>query len=453
MQLPGFLKLGQLGNLGPRTRKVLRYSGIGVLALVVFVFALQMSLPFDRAKDKLIEALSPNYDVTIGSVERGFIPGRVYLNAVSIRTRPKPDDPVVTTFYIERFKGDLGLLALVGGNLSLDLDAKIGNGHISGNVTLPGFGRKGIDIHLDGKDLPASNMPMRGLIGLPMSGKLEFSVALDLPNETAKNGHTGANWQKAEGEIEVGCPSGCTFGDGKTKLKPLLKNRSQQVMVQDGIDFGKIDIDSLLAKVDIKNGELDVTKFEVKSTDGELHVDYHMKLEPSLDESIVTGCLRFKGTDALLKKEPKTYGAIQTTGAELRGDGLFHIKLADRFKDMKRLNAECGPNAKPDDTGPPVGGGFRPPARPNLTIVPDDAPRPPTPPAPPPMPAVVPTVTVGGGSGSGSGTPTAPAPGSGRVEREHEEGAPAGSGSTAEPAAGSGTAGAAGAGGQVLQRN
>jgi type II secretion system protein N len=443
-------------NLGPRARKILRYAGIAVLGLIVFVFALQMTLPFERAKDKLIEAASPSYDITIAGIERGWIPGRVYLTGVSIRTRPTKPDETVTVFYIEKLRGDLGLLALIGGNLSLDLDAKIGNGHINGNVTLPGFGRKGLEVHVDGKDLPASNLPMRGLIGLPMSGKIEFEIALDLPNETAKNGHTGASWQKAEGEIEIGCPSGCTFGDGKTKLKPLLKNRSQQVMVQDGIDFGKLDIDTLSAKVEIKGGNLDVTKFDIKSGDGELHVDYHMKLEPELGESIVTGCLRFKGTDALLKKEPKTYGAIQTTGAELRADGLFHIKLADRFKDMKRLNAECGPNAKgegPSDTG--VAGGVRPPARPTITVVPDDAGRPGPMPMTPATGMTAPIVEAAGRNGSAvPSAPGQPGGGGGRVEREREgaEGQQAGSAGSGEVAPGSGTAGAAGAG-QVLQKH
>jgi len=289
----------------------------------VLLFALQMTLPYERAKDKLIEALAPSYDVTIGSVERGIVPGRVYFNAVSIRTR----DATPSTLYIEQLEGDLRLLPLLAGNLSLDVDAKIATGRLSGNVTLQGFGDKGVAVHVDGKDLPASSLPLRALVGLPMTGKVELSVALDLPRQ---------NWQKAQGEIEIACPSGCSYGDGKTKLKPLLKNKSQQVMVQDGIDFGTISLDSLLAQVDIKNGALDVTKFDVKSPDGELHVDYHMKLEPSLAESNVTGCVRWKGSDALLKKEPKTYAAIQATGAELRSDGLFHLKLSGPFKELRR---------------------------------------------------------------------------------------------------------------------
>src|SRR5579863_5373005 len=105
--------------LGPRARKVLRYGGVVLAAFITFVFALQLSLPLDRAKGKIIETLAPSYDVTIGSIEHGIIPGRIYLNAVTLRTRPTapsgmpvapeaggsaPVQEQVTTFYIERLR-------------------------------------------------------------------------------------------------------------------------------------------------------------------------------------------------------------------------------------------------------------------------------------------------------------------------------------------------------------
>ena len=77
-----------LASLGPRTRKVLRAVGYVVLALVSFVFALQMTFPYDRVKAKAIEALSGKYDVQIREVERGFMPGRVYFKDVKLTTRP-----------------------------------------------------------------------------------------------------------------------------------------------------------------------------------------------------------------------------------------------------------------------------------------------------------------------------------------------------------------------------
>ena len=41
----------------------------------------------DGDLDKAVELLSSSYDVSIGSVERGWMPGRVYFKAVTLRTR------------------------------------------------------------------------------------------------------------------------------------------------------------------------------------------------------------------------------------------------------------------------------------------------------------------------------------------------------------------------------
>jgi type II secretion system protein N len=404
-------KLPQL-NLGPRTRTILKYAGYTLFALFMFVFALQMSFPYRRVKDKLIEAASDKYDITISTVERGFMPGRVYFKGVSIRTRQTSASEVVNTFYIDKLELDLGILSLIGGTISLDFDATIGHGDLEGSISVGKFGRGDISADITGRALPGDALPMRAALGLPMTGKIEFDVDLSLPVEKNKMGKTGINWQKARGGISLGCPSGCTFGDGKTKLKPLLKNTRNQVMVGEGIDFGKVNLDSLIAKVSIKNGTLKLDKFDTKSKDGELHIDYEMKLEKSFDESMVTGCLRFKGSDDLLKREPKTHAAISTTGAELRSDGLFHIRLTDRFKDMKRLNQECGPNGAVGPGGGATGGR---PERPNLTVQPDEVAKPipgpttPTMTAPPPAtPAAdqIPTAPHDAGAGSAAPPPT-----------------------------------------------
>lgn len=395
-------------NLSPRMRRILRYVGIGVFSLIVFVFALQLSFPYTRIKDRLVDQLSEKYDVSIGDVERGIVPGRVYFNDVNIRTRKtKPEEPV-TTFLVKRLEVDVGILPLMSGTLRVKLDAAIGKGDIDATVWLKGFGKKGIKFTAEGTDLAGTALPMRAALGLPMTGTIEFSAALDLPYDHPKAGKPIPNWKAADGAFSISCPSGCTFGDGKTKLKPLVKNAGQQAMVGEGIDFGQVNIDSLVARATIKNGKLEVTKFDAKSRDGELHVDYAMTLDKEFGNSVVAGCLRFKGSEALLKREPKTYAAIQTTGAELRGDGLFHIRLTDRFSTMKRLNQECGPSTK-------VGNGedfSHGPARPKLTVQPQEPPKPamnaPTPPVEPPPPPPPPTAAGSATPGSAGAAPARP---------------------------------------------
>ena len=417
----------RMPQFGPRTRKGLRIAGFVVLFLVTFVFALQWTFPFDRVKDKVVEVLSAKYEVEINGVERGLIPGRVYFKSITLRTRPTKPDDVATTFYIERLQVDVGLFALIGGTASIEIDAKIGSGHITGTI---GLAKDETSIHIDGDDLNSKLLPMKEAIGLPMAGTIDFTFNLELPNQKLKTGRAGANWTKAVGGATLTCPKGCTIGDGKTKLKPKLKNNRNQAFAEGGIELDPLNMQSLSLKVDISKGHLKVTKFDTKSEDGELHVDFDMTLAQAIDESTVAGCLRFTGSQALLKRSARTHAAISTTGAPLGPDNLYHIKLDGKVKEMKRLGVLCGAAANAGDTNDKAGD-----SRPNLAIQPDqppptaDATAPAfTPPPPPPADAAV-NVPVpspdgehpnlgsgsGGSAGSGSAGPSGlivpPAPG------------------------------------------
>ena len=376
----------RIPHLGPRARKVARYAGFALVGLVTFVFAFQLTFPFARVKDKVIDLLSDKYDVTIGDVERGIWPGRMYFKAVSLRTRPAAADETATTFYMEQLEVNLGLFALLRGTASVKIDAKVGPGHIKGTIALS---NSATQIDLVGSDLPSASLPMREALGLPMSGKVRFAFVLDLPNDKAKTGKVGPNWPKAEGSLELACPSGCTIGDGKTKLKPAIKNQRNAAFAEGGIDFGKVNIDTLLARVEIKNGKLSITKFDVKSPDGELHVDFDMTLNQDIQSSLVTGCLRFKGSDALLKREPKTHAAISTTGAPLGPDNLFHIKLDGPVRELRRIGMACGSAANTSMDNPAAGSN----PRPNLTITPESQTAPTTRPIIPPPQVNPPPVT------------------------------------------------------------
>ena len=372
----------RLPSLGPRARKVARIAGYVLLALVTFVLALQLTFPYDRVKAKLEEALAEKYQVSIQGVERGWVPGRVYFNSVSLTTRQTKPDELVSTIYIDRLGVDVDFLPFLRGAASVNLDVRLGTGRIHGNLTVS---KGGTTIAVEGSDLQSQMLPMREAIGLPMSGIVELDVDLELPNETSKSGKSAPNWQKAEGSLRIACPASCTFGDGKTKLKAKLKNARSQAMVGDGIDFGKVTLKSLLARVEIKTGTLTLTQFEAPSDDGTLHVDYAMELQPTFGESMVTGCLRFNGSPGLLQRDAKTFSALTATGAQLGPDNLFHIRLTDKFKDMKRLPQSCGPGVSNKSMDNPGGSA----ARPVLNVQPDEATRdagvpPPsfTPPAP-----------------------------------------------------------------------
>jgi type II secretion system protein N len=401
-----------LANLGPRARKLLRYLGFALLALVSFVFALQMAIPVDRVKDRVIDLLADKGDVTIGDVERGIIPGRLYFKAFTFRFRPSKAGEVATTFYMDQLEVDVGLFALLRGAVAVNFDAKIGQGHFKGRVARAADGA--ISLHAAGDDLPSASLPVREL-GLPMSGKVRLAVNLELPMEKAKTGgKVGPSWSKAEGGVELACPTGCTIGDGHSKLKLTTRDVRQQAFLDEGgggIDFGKVNIDSLFANVELKNGRLEITRLDAKSGDGELKVAFSMQLNPDLGSSTVTGCLRFRGSDALLKREPKTHAAISTTGAPLGPDNLFHIKLDGQIRMIRRIGVVCSGPGGNSGEGPNI-----PPPRPNLSVTPETPTAkppglgtvtlpvnpPPQPPTTPPQAAVPPSPPPAPPTGSAS---------------------------------------------------
>ena len=419
LELPTLGKLSQLGPLGLRARRLLRYVGFAVLGLVTFVLAFQATFPFARVKDKIIEALAEKYEVTIGSVEGGWLPGRVYFRGISLVTRTTKPDDIPTRFNIEQLRVDVGILAALRGTTKVGLDATIGDakngrGRIVADLALS---NSSTQISVVSDEVPSASLPVREVLGLPMSGKLVFSFDLDLPNDKSKAGKVGPNWPKAAGSVSLRCPTGCTIGDGKSKLKVKVSNQRQQAFAEGGIDFGKISVDTLAIDVELKNGKLDMTKFDLKSPDGEAHVDFDMVMNQDINQSMVTGCLRFHGSEALLKREPKTHAALSTTGANLGPDNLYHIKLDGPLRDIRRLPQSCGPTAGGESSG----GGPKP--RPNLTVAPDAPSVPPSmppgrPPAmtaqpyQPPPPAAPPLMGSGSSAAIGSSGSAVPVPSS-----------------------------------------
>lgn len=387
----------RMPQLGPRMRRVVQVFGLIFLALVTFVFAFQLVFPYSRVKARIEELASSKVDLQIGDIERSVIPGRFYLKNVTMKTRPSQADleaamaiaepkdrekaiaGLSSTLFVDSLEVDIGFLPFLNSTASINFVAKIGSGKIKGKVAVS----KGETvIRVSGSDVPSEQLPMREVLSnLPMSGDVDFDFDLDLPNEKLKTGKVGPDWTKAVGSAEFNCASGCTIGDGKAKLKLKAKNSRSQAFAGDGTKFGKINVQSLEAKIDMKDGKVEISKFDTKSNDVELHVDFAMTLQQALESSTVAGCIRFKGSESLRKREPGTADALSLTGAARHTDGLDHIKLEGTFKEIRKLAKVCGPGINNGDSDKPGGSG-----RPNLTVQPDEPSKPTvqTPPTPTP---------------------------------------------------------------------
>ncbi|MBA2544729.1 MAG: type II secretion system protein GspN [Deltaproteobacteria bacterium] len=436
-------------HLGPKTRKVLQIVGFIFLALFTFLFAFQMVFPYSRVQQRIEELASSKVDLTIGEIERGWVPGRFFLKNVTVKTRPSAADletamavpdpkdrdkaiaQLSTTVFIDKIEIDIGFLPFLKGTASVDFVATLGAGRISGSFAIS---KGSTVIQVSASDVPSQQLPMREVLSnLPMSGDVDFDFELDLPNEKLKSGKVGPDWTKAVGSAEFSCEAGCTIGDGKAKLKLKAKNSRSQAFAGDGTAFGKIQVQSLDAKIELKDGKVDITKFDTKSSDVDLNVDFTMTLAQNLDQSAVGGCIRFRGTEALRRREPKTADALSLTGAARHTDGLDHIKLEGTLKEVRKVAKVCGPGTGGGSIDSPTGS----PSRPNLTVQPDEPSRPTVttpPPGPAPFDAALATpndATLH--APTPSGNPSVPTPGHGSAGSGDHSGSGSGSGAPEQP--------------------
>jgi type II secretion system protein N len=343
-------------TIGPRARKALRILGYIVAALVTFVYSVHLAFPYDRLKDRAIEGLKSRYDVTVGSVERGWLPGDFSLVKVKLITRPTKPTEAPKIISIDRIDIDVGVMSMITGSVDVDIDAKLGAGHIAASINLA-KGR--LRATVSSKNLPLSDVPgLASVIGMPMAGGGNVNLSLDLPNN---------DWRKATARLKIDCPH-CTVGGEGAFFKPRNANQRTASFVDKGVAVPTLTIDSLSAEWLIQGGKITTPKFILSSPHIGLQLDFEAKVGATLTSSTVTnGCMRYRGTDALKALDEKFYNALELTGGPVGPDDQRHLKLVGTLGTFKAVAKICGPDAGGTDD---VTGGGR--VRPDLSAVPVD---------------------------------------------------------------------------------
>jgi type II secretion system protein N len=350
------MNLPKLPDFGPRTRKVLKIVGYVFLGLFSFVYALHLTFPYSRLKDKGVEALASKYDVTVQDVERGWLPGDFSLVNVKLATRPSKPGEVAKIIKIDRLDVDIGILSALGGGVDVDIDAKIGPGSLGGTISIE-KGRVVLD--LASHNLPLSDVPgLDSVLGMPASGPGHVVAKLDLPNN---------DWRKATGRIAVDC-SGCTFGGPGAFFKPKNATSRTAAWAGEGVPVPRLMVSKLAAEWTIGKGKISTKKWTFDSPHLQAQLEWEATLEKDIKNArIDNACLRYRGTDALKQLDEKFYNALELTGGPLGPDDLRHLKLVGTLGNFKALGKECGGGGGGEDT---VGGGDGGPRRPNLDAVP-----------------------------------------------------------------------------------
>lgn len=347
-------------HLSSEQKRILRWVGYPLVALLSFVFAFFYTFPYGRLKGKIVEVLSEKYDVSIASIEPTLLPGGMVLDTVMLKTRPEsPDEkPVVIVF--QEIELDFGIFAAMRGRLDLDLMASVAGGTIEGSVEL---GSSGFEADLATEMLPLANLPgVTEAVGLPMFGGLNAKIRLDVPIEQ-DDGRSTWKWTEADGRVELTCV-GCTVGDGvaKLKMKPQGRRRSRraEIFASEGLTVPRLQLGAAAAVVDIEDGVGEIESFTATSNDGFLQIEGEIEFAEPFTSSTFPGCMTFKLSDELKERE-STFGGIEAMlpPRARQSDGSYSIptkgKLTALRWDVRRQckgasgasSADDGPRARP----------------------------------------------------------------------------------------------------------
>lgn len=395
-------------HLTGRQRKIARWAGMGLLAIVSFLVTLKFTFPYDRLQGKLVDALSEKYDVTVGDVGGGLLPGTVVFDDVVLRSRPTAPGEKSSEILIDELVIDLGLdfglLGALRNRVVFDVEADLVGGEISAEVEAS---ESMFEAHVETESLALGKLPgVASAVGLPMSGSLDAEVELRLP---------GGKWKNAEGHIELDCLE-CTVGDGVAKMTMAPSSTSSSgrrrrtsagaaAFSSTGVTVPRLALGEAKVLVDISKGVGDIKTFSAASKDGWLKIEGKIEFRDPFPNTLFPGCMRFKLSDELKQRDPK-FGNIEYTLSEKmrQNDGSFALPTKGRLTELRwDVRRRCGGGSTED-------GERTPPERPGLARPSLDSQTPPQG-GEPVDPSQVPGVSGRGEAGAASVDPNAPTEG------------------------------------------
>ncbi len=187
-----------------------------------------------------------------------------------------------------------------------------------------------------GEAVPVEKLPIVAeAIGLPVSGLADVRIDVNLP----KSGGV-ADYSKANGTIELRCRA-CRVGDDSARLQPRVTSKSASTFVGEGIEFGHVDIAAFEARMTIVDGKLETREWKLESADLELRARVTGTLTQDVTASTIDGCVAFRPTPELARRDGRTHAVLQLIGGALDSDDLLKIQLAGTLGEPRLLARPC----------------------------------------------------------------------------------------------------------------
>jgi type II secretion system protein N len=376
--------------LSEKTRRLGKAGMMGGFGFLVFAIVFYVTLPYVRFKDQIAGwVASAGYDMEAKQAGPS-LSGGMALKEITL-VSPANGTRKATRILIDKATLSVSLLSRIFGTNAYSVSADVFGGDIDAT-----FKTSKADASIKGRvdEIDLAETPwVKNATNLPLAGKLDLKVDLDLPKQRPS---------EAKGALSWTCTS-CALGDGKAKL--IIAGNA---LLAEGLGLPKIRLGDFAGKVVIDKGVGRLQNVQIKSQDIELSVEGEIHLAQPLAMSHVDLYIRFKLSDSLLRSSEKLRTIMDFT-AQLgkRPDGFLGFRATGTFQNMSSVQwAKTSPfnNATPAPAKPvppphPVAVAAAPlPAAmpaplPSVTAPAPapPAPPPPPPPLPPPTPIVAPS--------------------------------------------------------------
>jgi type II secretion system protein N len=380
-------------EIPPRVKKYLTWAGYPLFAIAVVMITIFATLPRDRIKDKIETALSApegiGMDVTVGDVGLMLFTGAgIKATDVVLRSRPMQQDVKPARYVIDDIKLRVGLLGLLFRHPTYRFKAHTMQGELRGAISASSSQE---DITLEIEKLVLTGVQaIAQSVGLPVEGTLALKLEATAPQNLMS---------KTDGSLDVTLAD-AALGDGKAKLTV-----PGDPFMSQGLTFPRLKLGTITGHVTIEKGKAKLEDFRAHSADGDVTLDGFIELKDPLSTSQMHGYLRFKPSDALVKREPTVELMTNSMAAAKRPDGYLGIQLSGPIGAVFYLpNANPPPGVALKGAPPPSvpsaplpGAHLPPPSVPQPTTPVPGGLAPPSPlPPPPPAPPAGPTGTTTG---------------------------------------------------------
>lgn len=291
--------------MNERTReillKVLRYAGYPAFFLFFFLFFVYWTFPYDRLKEFLVNQIEAPRSTGSGTVAPAtmqleidelrptFFPG-LTARGVRVTWLPQQQGQRPVTARMDRVTAHISLIGLLFGRASGDLSIEGMGGTVEATFSSTFSGtRPGLrKLKLTMKDVRANEVgPLVHGIGLPLQGRLDSTIELEVPDGLVN---------RASGNATISI-AGLKIGDNVAQF---------QIPGFGGVTIAQIDAGTLAGSVSIREGVANIERVGARSRDLNLALSGRVELRADPAQTGINLLTRFQLTDAFRSKNEQS---------------------------------------------------------------------------------------------------------------------------------------------------